>query len=61
MVPQPTGESIMFQCQECGKKFKSEGAAWRASMNGCPNCGGTDIDLAVEEDEAREDADADAD
>jgi predicted nucleic acid-binding Zn-ribbon protein len=36
----------MFQCQECGKKFKTTAAAERASSNGCPKCGGCDIDLA---------------
>jgi predicted nucleic acid-binding Zn-ribbon protein len=37
----------MFQCQECGKKFKTTAAAERASNNGCPKCGGCDIDLAA--------------
>lgn len=36
----------MFACQECGRKFKTAAAAERASYNGCPKCGGTDIDLA---------------
>lgn len=35
-----------FQCMECGKKFKSVKAAENAQQNGCPKCGGTDIDLA---------------
>ena len=35
----------MFQCQECGRKFKTAKAAQRASYSGCPNCGSTDIDL----------------
>ena len=35
-----------WKCQECGKVFKSVKAAERASRNGCPNCGGVDIDIA---------------
>jgi hypothetical protein len=44
-----------FQCMECGKKFKSVKAAENAQQNGCPKCGGTDIDLAedVELDETK--------
>lgn len=34
-----------FQCMECGKRFRTTRAAERASMNGCPKCGGVDIDL----------------
>lgn len=37
----------MFKCQECGRKFKTAKAAQRASNNGCPGCGGVDIDLDV--------------
>jgi predicted nucleic acid-binding Zn-ribbon protein len=37
----------MWQCQECGRRFRSVAAAERASMNGCPKCGGVDIDLAA--------------
>lgn len=36
-----------FACQECGKKFRTVTAAEKASMNGCPRCGGVDIDLEV--------------
>jgi DNA-directed RNA polymerase subunit RPC12/RpoP len=36
-----------YICLECGKKFYSTKAAERASWNGCPNCGGVDIDLNV--------------
>jgi len=36
-----------WRCQECGKKFYSVAAAERASFNGCPKCGGVDIDLNV--------------
>ena len=35
----------MFRCLECGKKFRTVKAAERASHNGCPGCGGVDIDL----------------
>jgi hypothetical protein len=35
----------MFKCQECGRRFRTERAAWKASMEGCPGCGGVDIDL----------------
>ncbi len=38
----------LFACQECGKKFYSVGAATRASFNGCPKCGGVDVDIFVE-------------
>jgi predicted nucleic acid-binding Zn-ribbon protein len=34
-----------FQCRECGKKFKTAQAAENASYNGCPKCGGCDIDV----------------
>ena len=37
----------MFCCLECGKKFKSVRAAEKASYDGCPKCGGVDIDLDV--------------
>ena len=36
----------MFKCQECGRKFKTVRAAERAANEGCPRCGGVDIDLA---------------
>lgn len=36
-------------CLECGRKFKTAKAAERASMKGCPGCGGTDIDLNVDD------------
>src|SRR5215467_7414449 len=38
---------MMFKCLECGRKFRTTRAAERASMNGCPGCGGVDIDLDV--------------
>jgi predicted nucleic acid-binding Zn-ribbon protein len=34
-----------FACQECGKKFKTTTAAERAMLDGCPKCGGCDIDV----------------
>lgn len=34
-----------FKCQECGKKFKTTAAAEKASNDGCPKCGGVDIDV----------------
>ncbi len=39
----------LYACQECGRKFYSTAAAQRASFgdNGCPGCGGSDIDLYV--------------
>lgn len=40
-----------FQCMECGKKFRSVKAAENAQQNGCPKCGGTDIDLAEHEED----------
>jgi len=38
-----------FACMECGHKFKTVKAAEKASFgpNGCPKCGGSDIDLDV--------------
>lgn len=41
----------MFECQECGRKFKTVAAAERATNNGCPKCGGTDIDLPKTEEQ----------
>jgi len=36
-----------FECLECGKKFRSVSAAERAANNGCPKCGGVDIEIAT--------------
>jgi hypothetical protein len=38
-----------FACQECGYKFRTLAAAERASFgpDGCPKCGGADIDLGA--------------
>ncbi len=35
-----------FACMECGRKFHTVTAAKKASYNGCPNCGGLDIEMA---------------
>lgn len=43
----------MYVCLECGKKFKTEKAAEKAVDDGCPKCGGTDIDLEVTSDVSR--------
>ena len=34
----------MWKCLECGRKFRTTRAAERATFNGCPGCGGVDID-----------------
>jgi predicted amidohydrolase YtcJ len=36
----------VFMCRECGRKFTGVNAAEKAHNNGCPKCGGSDIDLA---------------
>jgi rRNA maturation endonuclease Nob1 len=36
-----------WRCLECNRTFKSVRAAERAAMNGCPKCGGVDIDLSL--------------
>jgi len=38
-----------WRCQECGHVFRTLKAAERASFgpDGCPNCGGADIDLSL--------------
>lgn len=49
----------MFQCQECRKLFRTTAAAEKASNDGCPKCGGCDIDIApLEERSASKKADA---
>ncbi|HEY7428865.1 MAG TPA: hypothetical protein VH682_31835 [Gemmataceae bacterium] len=45
----------MWKCMECGRKFRTVNAAERAANNGCPGCGGVDIDLDVE---SKDDIDA---
>ena len=37
----------MFSCLECGKRFRSPAAAESAANDGCPRCGGVDIDLYI--------------
>jgi len=39
----------LFCCQECSKKFYTVKAAEAAvyGANGCPKCGGADIDIYV--------------
>jgi len=39
---------MTFRCLECGHKFRTVRSAERASLHGCPSCGGVDIDLDVE-------------
>lgn len=36
---------LSFQCNECGKKFKTVKAAEKAMWNGCPKCNSSDIDV----------------
>jgi hypothetical protein len=38
----------MWKCLECGRRFRTVKAAERAANNGCPHCGGVDIDLDVD-------------
>lgn len=44
-----TKRPALFACMECGKKFYTVKAAERAAFgpNGCPKCGGADIDTYV--------------
>lgn len=35
----------MFMCQECGHKIRTAAKAERICNEGCPKCGGTDVDL----------------
>ena len=37
-----------FACMECDRKFRTVSAANRAFREGCPKCGGVDIDIAVD-------------
>lgn len=34
-----------FGCMECGRRFRTVKSAERAQSEGCPGCGGSDIDL----------------
>ena len=42
----------MWRCQECGRRFRTTKSAERAALEGCPGCGGTDIDLDTGEGKA---------
>ena len=39
--------NIKFACMECGRKFRTTAAAERAYSEGCPKCGGCDIDVVT--------------
>lgn len=43
------GDRCDWQCQECGRKFRTVRSAMKAASSGCPGCGGVDIDLADED------------
>ncbi len=38
----------MYKCMECNRRFKTTRAAEKASYDGCPKCGGVDVDLDVD-------------
>ena len=38
----------LFVCMECKKKFYTVKSAEKASYNGCPGCGGGDIEISPE-------------
>jgi predicted nucleic acid-binding Zn-ribbon protein len=38
-----------WKCQECGRKFRTVKAAENAAMDGCPKCGGVDIDIDTDD------------
>jgi hypothetical protein len=40
------GAQPLFKCVECGRRFRTVSAAERAVDEGCPRCGGSDVDLA---------------
>lgn len=42
-----TKKEPLFECQECNKKFYTVKEAEKAANNGCPGCGGSDIDIFV--------------
>jgi len=39
-------KAIQARCLECGHRFYSIYSAERAYFDGCPGCGGSDIDIA---------------
>jgi rRNA maturation endonuclease Nob1 len=38
-----------FRCMECGKRFRTVQHAEKAAMDGCPKCGGVDVDHCPDE------------
>jgi predicted nucleic acid-binding Zn-ribbon protein len=38
-----------FRCMECGRRFRTVRAAERAANEGCPKCGGVDIDIDTDD------------
>lgn len=38
-------DEAQFVCMECKKKFKTFKAVEKAASEGCPKCGGGDIEL----------------
>ena len=44
--PKPKVRIALWKCLECDRKFYSTQSARKATLNGCPGCGGVDIDLA---------------
>jgi len=34
---------------ECGRKFRTAKAAEKAARDGCPGCGGVDVDIDTED------------
>lgn len=47
-VKQPRAETWAWRCQECGRAYRSVGAARRAAYgdDGCPRCGSSDVDYS---------------
>lgn len=43
----------MFKCLECGRRFRTVKAAERAASEGCPDCGGVDIDIDTDSHQKR--------
>ncbi len=43
-IRRPRGGTA-YKCYECGRKFATTASAERAANDGCPRCGGVDIDL----------------
>lgn len=41
-------DDVCFACMECGKRFATLRAAEKAAFgpDGCPRCGGSDIDMS---------------